>query len=144
MASYKSIKYPERKHKFHAIQAYAAPKYVTFFSLLMLVILYAMSRHSSLLHIGIWGTLIAVFLAQFSGVVAMKRSIVEIVFVDDHYAIRTAYDVIFDKLCPMAHISLSNARKEGEKLTISYNHRIINIERKDWVDFDEILYNLTD
>ncbi|MBL4655054.1 MAG: hypothetical protein JKY33_04455, partial [Bacteroidia bacterium] len=98
MASFKSTKYPEKKHRFHAIQSYAAPKYVTFFSLLMLVILYAMSRHSSLLHIGIWGSLIAVLLSQFSGIVAMKRSIVEIVFVDDHFAIRTAYDVIFDKL----------------------------------------------
>ena len=136
MASFKSINYPQNKHLFYVVQSYASTMYVRFFSVLMIVLIYALSKKAPLLYLGIFGCAVTLVLSQFAAIVEMKRKIAEIIIVEDQYLLRTVYDVVFNKLTPMIHVSLSNARIDKDIITLTYNQRVITLKKSDWDDWE--------
>jgi len=137
--TYKSKNFPENKHKFYVMQEYAAPMYTRFLIVLMVIIFYQMSIKGPLFNVGVFGSMAAVIIAQFAAVVKMRNTVVELSITDGSYSVRSAYDVAFDKLVPMVPLALSNAKKEGNKITIQYDQRAISLTRSDWNDIDDIL-----
>ena len=140
--TYKSKNFPENKHKFYVMQEYAAPMYTRFLVVLMVVIFYQMSIKGPLFNVGVFGSMAAVIIAQFAAIVKMRNTIVELSITNGSYSVRSAYDVAFNQLTPMFPSAMSNAKREGEKITIQYDHRVISLKKSEWMDLEDIWYKL--
>ncbi len=140
MIRLRSIFYPGNKHQFNVFQEYAAPFYMTLFSILMLILFYQLARRAPILFPGTIGAFSVVILSNAFAIVNMKRKQAEMGFHEGHFYVRSVYDSLLKREPNFFPLPYSNPQLKGDRLYVTYFDRILCLNPYDWENWNDIMY----
>jgi hypothetical protein len=137
-------------HKNHAssfntfgmLQEYALGPLLIFLAVYGGMIVYLMANHIPLFWYGIAGGIILALLSNFFGKVNARASYLEIGFSEEHFYLRSAYDIAYKQNLKYYPIVYANATMEKNIIYINYIEQTVKLRQEDWRDFYEIWQRL--
>jgi hypothetical protein len=137
-------------HKNHAasfntfgmLQEYALTPLLIFLAAYGGMIIYLMANHIPLLWYGVIGGIIMALLSNFFGNVNARANYLEIGFSEEHFYLRSAYDIAYKQNLKFYPLAYANATMEKNIIYINYIEQTIKLRQEDWRDFYEIWQKL--
>jgi hypothetical protein len=134
--------YPEDQNKFELFNLYAANLYIGFFVALAFILLYGISMRFNIFWFCLFACLIAVALVPTFTFVRMKNVIVEVMVDREFVCIRSVYDIFRDTEPYFEHFNVAMPKLQGNKLTINYQNRIVELDGTNWPNFYQLATEL--
>ena len=141
--------YYSRNHQssfnvFGMLQEYALQPLLILLVMYCGMIVYLMAHQVQLLWYGIIGGIIMALLSNFFGQVNAKSSYLEIGFSDDHFYLRSAYDIAYRQNLKYYPTAYANATMENNIIYLNYIDQTIKLRREDWLNWYEIWSRLNE
>lgn len=130
-------------HKNHAssfntfgmLQEYALTPLLILLAMYGGMIIYVLAQHAQLLWYGIIGGIVMAALSNFFGRINARSAFLEIGFSEEHFYLRSAYDIAYKQNLKFYPIAYANATMERNVIFINYIEQTVKIRQEDWRDF---------
>jgi hypothetical protein len=137
-------------HKNHAssfstfgmLQEYALAPLLILLALYGGMLVYLLATHVHLLWYGIIGGIILALLSNFFGKVNARSHFLEIGFSEEHFYLRSAYDIAYKQNLKYYPIAYANATMERNIIYINYIEQTVKLRQEEWRDFYAIWQHL--
>lgn len=106
-----------------------------------IIILVLLSRNQSILWVGLIGSFAIIFIGNMLGQLYAKNAFLEIGFSEEHFYMRSAYDIAYQKDLKLYPIMYANATRQGDTIMLNYIEQNVKIRRGEWQQYDELWYN---
>lgn len=143
MNSFRSRYYPGKKKKWLIFQEMAMLHFGRLGMLVMLLTLLRVFRHQDILTFSVSGFALALALSNLLAVVSLRRQVAEVFFLQDHFAVLTAWEVLFSRETRTFPLELANLAREEKQASFHYFDRIIVLKSQDWEAFELICSHLS-
>jgi len=129
---------------FGMLQEYALQPLLILLAIYCSMIIYLMAWHIPLLWYGIIGGIVLALLSNFFGKINARSSFLEIGFAEDHFYLRSAYDIAYKQNLKYYPLAYANATMERDTIFINYIDHTIRLRRDDWDQWHEIWLRLNE
>lgn len=84
--------------------------------------------------------IVALLLGNMLAYARMRRSYAQIFFVNEHFSLISVYEIVNQQEHRAFPLRLASPQLSGDqnRLSLHFNDQVINLDRKDWEDFDLI------
>jgi len=125
-------------NQFAMLQEYALKPLLILLGLFGAMIIYLMANHIQLFWYGVIGVVMLALLSNFFGNINARSHYLEMGFSDQHFYLRSAYDIAYNQNLKYYPISYANATLERNAIVINYIEQTVKIRQEDWEKFYEI------
>lgn len=141
MTSFRSRDYPRSRQRFVIQQEYALRYYAMFAIVVMIGVAIRLNAQKEVTLFGIIGAGIAILLGNLMAHVQLKRKIAEIFFVNDTFSVINVHDILHQSEPQSFPLRFANPVREGDRISFHYEDQIMYINREDWGDEFDLIWN---
>ncbi|MEM6628506.1 MAG: hypothetical protein AAF694_02490 [Bacteroidota bacterium] len=138
MTSFRSINYPQSKNRWLIFQESAMQFYGAGMLLVMLGVMLKVYLGQNVLGFALIGTVLSLLLGNLLAYSQLKRQVAEVFFLDKHFAVLSVYEILFGHENHVFPLHYASPSRDGTTLSIHYLDRIVQLQKKDWEDFELI------
>ena len=125
-------------NSFGLLQEYALKPLLILIAIFGGMILYLMANHIPMLWYGVIGGIVLAALSNFFGSINAKAHFLEIGFAENHFYLRSAYDIAHNQNLKFYPVAYANATIERNAIVINYIEQTVKIKQEDWSKWHEI------
>lgn len=106
--------------------------------LVMLGVMLKVYLGQNVLGFALIGTVLSLLLGNLLAYSQLKRQVAEVFFLDKHFAVLSVYEILFGHENHVFPLHYASPSRDGTTLSIHYLDRIVQLQKKDWEDFELI------
>ncbi len=144
MQKYFHINFDANVNRFHLMQEYMVRPYLMLTAILGIILLVLLGQHKPVLWPGVIGSFVIIFLGNMLGQLYAKNAFLEIGFSEEHFYMRSAYDIANRKDLRLYPIMYANATRQGDTIMINYIEQNVKLRRHEWQQWHELWFNFTE
>lgn len=140
-ASFRSVHYPRTKNTFLITQEYAMRYYLVLMFIVLIGAVIRSYKGKEMVLFGVIAALVSLLLGNLLAHVKLRRSIAEILFVNDGFSIISVHDILHQSPKRSFPLRFANPTRTQDTIQFHFEDQIMTIQREDWAEEFDLIWN---
>jgi hypothetical protein len=140
-ASFRSAHYPRTKNTFLITQEYAMRYYLVLMFIVLIGAVIRSYKGKEMVIFGVIAAVVSLLLGNLLAHVKLRRSIAEILFVNDGFSIISVHDILHQSPKRSFPLRFANPTRTQDTIQFHFEDQIMTIQREDWAEEFDLIWN---